>query len=157
MAPDAPARRRRAAALFARGMSRAEVARAVRVSRATTTRWRRLWEKGTLLAPGRRGRRARLDARALSGVEAALLRPPRASGYDLDEWSLAAVAALVEKVTLVRHHPRHARRLMRRMGWIVPPVGPSAKDALRRKVLVDPDGNAVSLLERRRRRTGARG
>jgi transposase len=159
MATDRSQARRRAAILFAQGVSRAEVARAVGVSRATTTRWHRLWEEGgetALLLSARRGRPPRLDPRALERIEGALLRPPRASGYDLDQWSLAAVAALVEKLTGVGHHRRHAPRLMRRMGWIVPPVGASAKDALRRKLLRDPDGNVLGLLERRPR-TAARG
>jgi len=156
MATDRSEARRRAAILFAEGVSRAEVARAVGVSRATTTRWHRLWAEGgaqALAAAARRGRPPRLDQGDLERIEAALAAPPRASGYDLDEWSLAAVAALVERLTGVRHHSRHAGRLMRRMGWIVPPVGPSARDALRRRTLLDPDGNVVGLLERR----GARG
>jgi transposase len=148
MASDRSAARRHAATLFAQGASRADVARALGVSRATATRWRRLWDTGELLEPRRRGRPARLDPRDLGRVEAALLRPPRASGYDLEEWSLAAVAALVERLTGVRHHRRHAGRLMRRMGWIVPPVGRSANEAIRRKALLDPDGNVLALLER---------
>jgi transposase len=133
------ARRARAAELFAEGASGAEVARRVGVSRATTTRWRRLFETGgraALVATRRRGRPSRLLPAALARVDRALLRPPRDFGYDLDRWSLAAVAALIEKLTGERYHP---------------PVGASADHAFRRRTLVDPEGNVVGLLARRRR------
>lgn len=142
----------RASALFAQGLSRADVARAVGVSRATTTRWRRLWEAGgraALVAERRRGRPSRLPPQELARIDRALLRPPRAFGYDLDRWSLAAVAALIEKLTGERYHRRHVGRMLVSLGWVVPPVGRPAGHAFRRRVLLDPDGNAVGLLARR--------
>jgi transposase len=144
--------RRRASILFAQGVSRADVARALGVSRSTTTRWHRAWRDGgeaALLAGGPRGRPPRLDAARLERLEAALRRPPREAGYDLDRWSLAAVAALIERVTGERHHRRHAGRLLRRMGWVIPPVGKHADQAFRRRAVADPDGNVIGLFEER--------
>ena len=76
------------------------------------------------------------------------MRPPRHWGFELERWSLAATAALIEKLTGARHHPRHVGRLLRRMAWVVPPVGRAAAPAIRQRPLVDPDGNPLHLLER---------
>ena len=116
--PDTDARRR-AAQLFARGVSRAESARMLGVSRATTTRWYRIWQAGGVLAlttPAPRGRPAKLEARDLSVVHAALVESPRESGFPLDHWSLAAVVALIERATNIAYHPRHVARVLRRAG-----------------------------------------
>jgi hypothetical protein len=82
----------------------------------------------------------------MTALDMALLRSPRASGYDLDRWSLASVAAFLEKRTGVRYHRRHVGRLLRRLGWVVPPLGPAADRALLRRPIADPDGNALALL-----------
>jgi len=141
-------RRKRAAELFARGLSRAEAARALGVCRATTTRWYRAWRDGSLLAPRRRGRPPRLDAAELARVAEALRDPPGAWGFALDRWSLAAIAALVERLTGARYHRRAVGRLLRRMGFVVPPVGRNAEHAFRRRVVRDPEGNPVALYGR---------
>ena len=80
-------------------------------------------------------------------VDTALAAPPRASGFDLDHRSLAAAAALIEKQTGVRYHHRHVGRLLKRMGWIVPPLE-RHDEALRRRAVRDMDGNVVNLIQR---------
>ena len=64
-------------------------------------------------------------------MQRVLLRPPREAGFDLDHWSLAAIALLIERFTGVRYHRRHLGRLLRRSGWVVPPVGPRAAQTIR--------------------------
>ena len=76
-----------------------------------------------------------------------LFRPPREAGIHLDHWSLAAIALLIERATGVRYHRRHLGRLLRRSGWVVPPVGPPAAHAFRRVCQSDPDGNQIWLQE----------
>ena len=152
---EAALNRHRAAALFAEGMSRAAVARAVGVCRATASAWYRLWQDGGkvgLMAPSPRGRPPRIDAKDLAVVSGALTASPRVHGFDLDQWSLAAVVVLIQRMTGVTHHPRHVTRVLRRMGWIVPPVGPTAAHALRCTPAHDPDGNALAFQERYRGR-----
>ena len=149
---EAALNRHRAAALFAEGMSRAAVARAVGVCRATTSAWYRLWQgggKAALTAPSPRGRTPRIDAKDLAAVSRALAASPRLHGFDLDQWSLAAIVVLIQRMTGVTHHRRHVTRVLRRMGWTVPPVGPMAPHAFRCTPAHDPDGNTLTFQERR--------
>jgi transposase len=141
-------RHRRAEALFAAGATRAEVARRLGIARSTAGAWyRRLADDGAI-APRRRGPRPRLAPDVLDALARALRRPPRLAGFSLDRWSLAAVVRWIEGETGVVHHPRHVGRVLRRAGFVVPPVGPHAGRALFAREVRDPDGNAVRLLER---------
>jgi len=103
---------------------------------------------GDLLAQPRRGRPPKLETADLELDDRALARPPREAGFDLDRWSLASAAALIEKLTGKTYHRRHVGRLLRRMGWLVPPIGSAAPFALRRREITDQDGNPLSLLSR---------
>lgn len=139
-------KRAKAGELFARGTTRAEVARQLGIPRATAGRWYRLWSAGGSLTDERRGRTPRLPARARAQLGVALHDSPRAHGFDLDQWSQDAVVALIEKRWGVRYHPRHVGRLLRRGGWLLPPVGATAEAGVRSVPFVDPDGTALALL-----------
>lgn len=90
------------------------------VSRTTTMRWYRAWEKlgveGLQLAP-RRGRPRRLTNGQLAKVESGLLGGPQAHGWSTDLWTVPRVAKLIEGMTGVRYHPGHVWRILRGMGW----------------------------------------
>ena len=80
-------RRKRAARLFDRGVSQADVARQLGVSRQSVSRWHGDWKRGgsvALKAAGRAGRMPRLSGAQLGEVEAALRRGPRAHGFATD-------------------------------------------------------------------------
>jgi transposase len=66
---------------------------------------------------GAGARAARLSAAELEAVAQALGKGPQAFGFDTDLWTLARVAAVIERLTGVRHHPGHVWRLLRRLGW----------------------------------------
>jgi transposase len=71
------AARLQAARLFAQGLSQAEVARQLGVSRQTASRWHARWRQGGragLAGPGRWGRPSRLSDRDWQRVERALLQ-----------------------------------------------------------------------------------
>jgi|GEM_PF-3035572 len=141
-------RRRRAARLFAEGMSRARVARALGVCRATATRWYRRWEAGgaEALAAGRsRGRPPKLDAEVMAEVLPLLEKQPRELGFEGADWSLDSIVALLARTTGVSYHARHVTRVLRRHGWVVPPVGPGLRHAFRARAAEDPDGNPMLL------------
>lgn len=148
--------RHAAAALFARGASRAEMARRLGVSRATATRWYRLWRAGgdeALVRLSARGRPAKLQRPAMEALAARLARSPADAGFALERWSLAAVASLIRRTSGVTYHPRHVARVLRRAGWVVPPVGKHAAHAMLELRRADPDGNALCF----RCRPGAAG
>jgi Homeodomain-like domain len=88
LSPKAARQRRlQAARLFARGLSQAEIARRLGVSRQTASRWHARWRQGGragLAGPGRWGRPSRLSDRDWQRVEHALLAGAVAQGFDTD-------------------------------------------------------------------------
>ena len=114
-------RRKRAARLFERGVTQADVARELAVSRQSVSRWYAEWQAGgtkALKAAGRAGRMPRLTAGQLRRVDQALRKGPRAHGFGTDLWTLDRVAAVIEAETGVAYHPGHVWKLLRdRLGW----------------------------------------
>src|SRR5512139_466473 len=103
-------RRLRAAEMFERGESQAEVARVLRVSRQSVMRchdrWRTSGREG-LEGAGRAGRLPRLTADQLAQLETELLRGPLAHGHRTELWTLPRITKLIEKLTGVSYHPGH--------------------------------------------------
>jgi transposase len=113
-------RRLKAARLFEQGATQAEVARRLRVSSMTTSRWWHAWKaegREGLRAAGRAGRKPRLSAAELARVEQALRAGPGAHGYATDLWTLPRIRDVIERVTGVRYHEGHVWRVMRGLGW----------------------------------------
>jgi transposase len=76
------------------------------VSAQTASRWYRAWQeqgRDGLAGAGRAGRRRKLTDAQLAGVEAALLKGPRANGFPTEMWTLARVAEVIERITGVRY------------------------------------------------------
>src|ERR1019366_8174285 len=115
------ARRLRAADMFRRGKSQAEVAQALGVSRESASKWYQLWNEGgraALTGAGRAGRLPRLSDEQLADVVAALRRGPRANGFPTDLWTLARVADVIEATTDVRYSQTQTWTILRdRLGW----------------------------------------
>jgi transposase len=113
-------RRRKAARLFAKGRSQAEVARELEVSRQSVSRWYAEWQAGgtkALKGAGRAGRLPRLSAEQLRAVAVELEKGPRAHGYPSELWTLARVGEVIETLTGVSYHPGHVWKLLREMNW----------------------------------------
>jgi transposase len=113
-------RRRRAARLFAAGERMAEVARALRVSRQSVSRWYRAWRRGgrqALRGAGRAGRKPRLTPAQLARVDQGLRPGARAHGFATELWTLPRVATVIERLTGVTYHPGHVWRVLRALGW----------------------------------------
>jgi transposase len=114
-------RRKKAARLFARGRSQADVARELEVSRQSASRWYAEWStKGTgaLSKAGRAGRLAKLSPAQLRRVAAELEKGPLAHGYPTDLWTLARVGEVIERTTGVSYHPGHVWKVLReQLGW----------------------------------------
>ena len=113
-------RRRQAARLFGQGVSQAEVARRLEVSRQSVSRWYADWSEGgaaALKGAGRAGRLPKLTTAQLRSVDRALRKGPLAHGYDTELWTLARVAEVIQATTGVRYHPGHVWRVLKQLGW----------------------------------------
>lgn len=113
-------RRRRAARLFAVGEIMAEVARALRVSRQSVSRWYQAWRRGgrtALRGAGRAGRKPKLTPVELARVDQALRQGARTHGFATDLWTLPRIATVIERLTGVTYHPGHVWRVLRALGW----------------------------------------
>ena len=96
----------RAGAMFERGVSQAEVARELGVSRETASKWSSAFRSGGLEAlagAGRAGRLPKLSDAQLVEVEQALLKGPRSNGFPTELWTLARVATVIEQLTGVAY------------------------------------------------------
>jgi transposase len=114
------AARMRAADLFSKGVSQAEIGREVGVSHQTVSDWHKLWKVGgkrALKRTGAPGRPRKMTDADLVKVERALQKGPKANGFPTDLWTLARVAEVIEKITGVTYHPGHVWKVLRRMGW----------------------------------------
>jgi transposase len=114
------ARRFQAARLFARGTSQGAVARALGVTPVTAHHWYHAWHahgRGALKSAGRAGRKPKLEPQQLTIIEQALRTGPREYGFSTDLWTLPRVAAVIERLTRVRHHPSHVWRILRGLKW----------------------------------------
>ena len=89
-------RRKQAGRLFAAGkMILAEIARELRTSRQSVSRWYAEWRRGgssALRGAGRAGRKPKLNPVQLRQVEKALRRGARSHGFGTDLWTLPRVA-----------------------------------------------------------------
>lgn len=114
-------RRRGAARLFAAGKrSQAEIARELRVSRQSVSRWYEAWradEPEWVRGAGRAGRPPKLDDEQLALVDVALRQGAQAHGFGTDLWTLPRVATVIERVTGVSYHPGHVWKILGAMKW----------------------------------------
>jgi len=108
--------RMQAGELFAAGHTQAQVARQLGVARQNVSRWYALWRAGGLEAlrsAGPTGYAPRLDEEQVHAIDQALRQGARAHGFDSDHWTLARVAAVIERLTGVAYHRGHVWKLLR--------------------------------------------
>lgn len=113
-------RRRRAARLFEKGLSAAEVGRRVGVSKQAAHGWKQAWERGGLQAlasKGAAGPKFRLKGVQTQKLREALLAGPAAQGYRTDLWTCQRVALLIRDLTGVKYHPGHVWKLLGALGF----------------------------------------
>lgn len=112
-------RRLRAGRLLKRGVTQAEVARRLKVSRATVHDWNRRIEEGGLeaLKRGTRGRPAKLDAARREKLTTALQRGARAHGYATELWTLPRIGRLIDSLFGIRYSDSQVSRILATLGW----------------------------------------
>jgi transposase len=138
-------RRLRAGKMFEKGSSQADVVRELGVSRETASQWHATWrEDGAdgLRGAGRAGRLPKITDQQLAKVERALAKGPTANGYATELWTLARIAAVIEKVTDVNYSTTQTWTILReRLGW-------SRQRPARRAIEADPDAIAAWAKDR---------
>ena len=123
-------RRLQAAALFAEGLSNAEIGRRLHVSRQSVSGWYQTWK-----AQGDEGLKVqlpgpscRLSKAQQEHVLEALLEGPTAHGYETPVWTLQRIAQLIVKVTGVSYHPGHVWYLLKALDWSCQKPEPVARE-----------------------------
>jgi transposase len=113
--------RMQAGALFAAGRSQAEVAHQLGVARQNVSRWHAQWRAGgpdALRSAGPTGSAPRLSEAQLHAIDQALREGARAHGFGTDQWTLARITTVIERLTGVAYHPGHVWKLLRhRLGY----------------------------------------
>ena len=125
-------RRRRASRWFAAGrMNLAAIARELKVSRQSVSRWYGAWKRGgaaSLRGAGRAGRKPKLERKQLQLVDRALRQGARSHGFNTDLWTLPRVASVIERLTGVHYHPGHVWKTLRAMNWTLQRPAKQAKE-----------------------------
>jgi transposase len=109
-----------AADMFERGLAPPEVARRLRVTRASACSWHRAWKHGgkhALVSKGPGGSKCRLTDDQILILEAELDRGPTAHGWDDQRWTLARVATVIREVFRIDYTLRGVSYLLHRIGW----------------------------------------
>lgn len=131
-------RRKQAAKLFREGkLILAEIARELKASRQSVSRWYVQWRKGgssSLRGAGRAGRKPRLEEGQLKKVDQALRQGARFHGFGTDLWTLPRVASVIKKVTGVSYHPGHVWKLLGAMDWTLQRPAKRARERDQAKV-----------------------
>jgi transposase len=114
------ARRRKAAALLAEGLSLSAVARQVNSSVSSVQRWRdavAAQGEKSLAAKPHPGPRPRLSRRQQEQLLTILARGARRSGFSTELWTCARVAQVIERRFGVTYHVDYVGTLLHKLGW----------------------------------------
>jgi len=113
-------RRRDAAKLLRQGVKQAAVARQLRVSETSVSRWARTLKQAGLRglrSAGRTGRKSRLSTSQKEHLRRVLLEGPEAHGYNNGLWTLPRIASTIQDICGVSYHPGHVSKILGVLGW----------------------------------------
>lgn len=113
-------RRRRAMSLLDEGLGVREVARQMKCSPASVSRWKsevRVRGPDALRPKPAPGRPRLLSTRQRTRLLKLMLKGAAAYGYSTDLWTLPRVAEVIERTFGVRYHPAHVWKILRGEGW----------------------------------------
>lgn len=111
--------------------SLASIARELKVSRMSVSRWYRQWKqsgKAGLKAAARAGRKPGLNARQLRRVEMAMRKGALSHGFGSDLWTLPRVATVIQRLIGIRYHPGHVWKILGAMNWTLQKPEKQAKE-----------------------------
>jgi transposase len=114
------ARRRKAVALLAEGLTPTAVARQVKASHSSVLRWRDAVAAGgeqALAAQPAPGRPSRLSPAQQRQLLKVLARGASRSGFSTELWTCARVARVIEQRFGVTYHTDYVGTLLHKLGW----------------------------------------
>ena len=113
-------RRRRAISLLEEGHAVREVARQLKCSPASVSRWKsEVKARGpdALRPKPAPGRPRLLNSRQRARLLNLLLKGAKAHGFSTDLWTLPRVAEFIDRTFGIRYHPAHVWKVLRGEGW----------------------------------------
>jgi transposase len=113
-------RRLQAGRLLRQGVSKAEVARQLRVAPSSVSGWAKRLEQGGLAAlksRGRWGRRRGLDDRQRQQLAKALQAGALAAGFATELWTLPRIGVVIQRLFGRRYSDSQVWRILRSMGF----------------------------------------
>ena len=113
-------RRRKAAALFKKGVSHAEISRRLGVTPAAVTQWRNAYAHGgrkALASKGSSGFPSKVTPEKRKRFKAAILKGPLTHGYPTNLWTLCRLADVLARITKVRFSEVWVWNIVRDMGF----------------------------------------
>ncbi len=112
-------RRIKAWEMFQQGVSQAEIAKELAVTRGAVSQWikaaRDNGGSDALLSRPRPGRPNMLTEEQLAELKSMLQQTPTDFGFSGQRWTYAKTAELIEKQYGVTYHPAHVSRLMKKI------------------------------------------
>lgn len=130
-------RRLKAAKLFKKGVTQAEVARKLRVSTAAVAYWHTAYEEGgvaALRSKGHTGFSSRLTPEKRLLFKKAILKGPLAHGYETNLWTLPRLSAVMKKVAKVKFSDVWTWNIVRSLGFT--PQKPQMKAVQRNEAAI---------------------
>lgn len=113
-------RRQRAIRLYRNGKSQYFIAKKLGVSFEAVSNWVELYKKKGikgLASKGKPGPKPRLTAEDRKKIKAAILKGPRAAGYETDLWTLGRLKTLIAKESREQFHHGHVWKIVCSLGF----------------------------------------
>jgi transposase len=129
---DRERRRAKAAVLFKKGVSHAEISRHLSVTPAAVTQWRRAYAHGgrkALLSKGPSGFPSKITPEKRARFKREILKGPLSHGYPTNLWTLPRLGALLTKIVRVKFSDAWVWNIVRELGFT--PQKPQVKAAER--------------------------
>lgn len=114
------ARRLKAGKLFKKGKTQADAARKFKVTTSAVNRWYAAWEKGGLTAlksKGNSGFPSSLTPEKRKVFKRAILKGPRAYGFETDLWTLSRLSSVMKKVCKIEFGETWIWHIVRDLGF----------------------------------------
>ena len=121
-------RRVKAAKLFKKGISHAEISRRLGVTPAAVTQWRSAYAHGgakSMASKGHSGFPSKVTPKKRARFKAEILKGPLAHGYPTNLWTLSRLSVVLAKIVRVRYSEVWVWNIVRELGFT--PQKPSVK------------------------------